>query len=729
MKWASGWYPDPSHRYANRYWDGQAWTPRVWDGQREFVDLDGPSGSVPPSGDVETVRRYLADARLRGVIGVATYDLLDRDVAEWAGRVGAVAARGSPPPPAVRVAPPPPPPPAVRVAPPPPPPPAPAPAPPPSPPAVTPLPPPPPTRPAGPAPTMPPHPPVRPPQPTPRPAPPPRPVPVVAAPRQPGRVAVWLRHQRDAVSQDLAVHGLSYIGVLLVFAGVFGLVVFAFQGVSDTVRLSAEIAIPLAFFGSAWFLRRRGAPFVGAAMELLGGAVLPIVAIASLTDGVKFPPDLEGTALVVMVVAVCLALAAIYALVVRGRPSSTLRFLIAPAAWLGVAAAGLAFAAAIPTGDQVARPQPGQWAMVSVAVAISAAWARWRPEGPVARGTAVAVVPGIALAELVTVLSCATHGWPVWPPVVAGLATMATLDVLAPRLADRVVTILQAAVLVGTGFVLAPTAMGPMWAASTVAVAALALAEWQEWRRPDNWALATCASVAGLAILLTLGQPGPTLLAWSAGWIWLAQRRARRPVRDLEVALDFGLATLPLGVASGVFGLVAVDVGLLVMAAVVAAVAVVVRLTSWRSDAFWAAWIGVAASMLLAVTMANDGRPLVLAGAAAVEGIAFALVGRWAAARVWAVISAATVAVCFVATAADLTSGTVAALVATAGFVLVAVTRRAAPAAGRPRRSGGTPAERRGVGGVGSDGQSVVHGSYVVSGRGGLRLAHHRRPR
>ena len=203
----------------------------------------------------------------------------------------------------------------------------------------------------------------------------PRPTPVLVAPHEPGRVAVWLRHQREAISQDLAVHGLAYIGVLLVFAGVFGFVVFAFSRVSDTERLLAEIAIPTAFFGAAFFLRRRGAPFVGAAMELLGGAVLPIVAIASFSDGVRFPPDLDGTALVVTVVLVCLALASVYALVVRGRPSSTLRFLIAPVVWLAVAAAGLALAATIPTGDQVARPSP-----------VSGRWWPWRwrsaPPGP-----------------------------------------------------------------------------------------------------------------------------------------------------------------------------------------------------------------------------------------------------------------------------------------------------------------------------------------------------------
>lgn len=34
----AGWYSDPQHRFDRRYWDGQAWTPRVRDRGSETVD-------------------------------------------------------------------------------------------------------------------------------------------------------------------------------------------------------------------------------------------------------------------------------------------------------------------------------------------------------------------------------------------------------------------------------------------------------------------------------------------------------------------------------------------------------------------------------------------------------------------------------------------------------------------------------------------------------------------
>lgn len=35
---APGWYPDPTQRYAHRWWDGSIWTARVGDGNRELTD-------------------------------------------------------------------------------------------------------------------------------------------------------------------------------------------------------------------------------------------------------------------------------------------------------------------------------------------------------------------------------------------------------------------------------------------------------------------------------------------------------------------------------------------------------------------------------------------------------------------------------------------------------------------------------------------------------------------
>ena len=103
--------------------------------------------------------------------------------------------------------------------------------------------------------------------------------------------------RRDAIRSDLALHGLAYLGVLLLFAGVTGLIAFSFGDVDPWIRALAEVLVPSALFVSAWYLRRRGAVVVRLPLTLLGGAILPIVVTASLTDGAPVPPDLSGRAL------------------------------------------------------------------------------------------------------------------------------------------------------------------------------------------------------------------------------------------------------------------------------------------------------------------------------------------------------------------------------------------------------------------------------------------------
>ena len=74
--------------------------------------------------------------------------------------------------------------------------------------------------------------------PAPRPASLPAPLP---APRPAGVLATWWSRRREAISADLAVHGLAYLGVLLIFTGVFGFVVFAFGSVETALRPLAEL--------------------------------------------------------------------------------------------------------------------------------------------------------------------------------------------------------------------------------------------------------------------------------------------------------------------------------------------------------------------------------------------------------------------------------------------------------------------------------------------------------
>ena len=285
MSVAPSWWPDPYGRSPARWWDGSQWTGYVYvngavtleRGEQPAVD---PSAARPTSEPSLAERRmwvrgFIEDQAARQVISEDLRVQLCREVEHWQpGDRSPVAA----PPPVVIAAPvvPPSPIPAPPAAPAPPPVPAPRPVHTPTPPQ-RPLPPPPVPRPVH---TPPPPQRPLPPPPVPRPVhtpPPQRPLPPPPAPRPaytppawpvstpaavtPSRLRIWWDEHRAAVSADLALHGLAYLGVLLVFVGLFGLVVFAFGGVAPRLRPVAEAAIPLTFFGGGAFLRSRRAPF------------------------------------------------------------------------------------------------------------------------------------------------------------------------------------------------------------------------------------------------------------------------------------------------------------------------------------------------------------------------------------------------------------------------------------------------------------------------------------
>src|SRR5512132_621116 len=102
---------------------------------------------------------------------------------------------------------------------------------------------------------------------------------------------------RGVIASDVAVHGLAYLGVLLLFSGSLGFMLFSFGSVRVGLRPLAEFSMPAVLLGSAWFLRRRRAPFVATALGLLGGLLLPVALFASFVDGVPIPPELHGAAL------------------------------------------------------------------------------------------------------------------------------------------------------------------------------------------------------------------------------------------------------------------------------------------------------------------------------------------------------------------------------------------------------------------------------------------------
>ncbi len=75
---------------------------------------------------------------------------------------------------------------------------------------------------------------------------------------QPGAVSVFLAKTWEAVASDIALHGLSYLGVVLTFVGVLGFLLFAFTDVPEAVQPVVELLIVIIFFGWAWMLRRPG---------------------------------------------------------------------------------------------------------------------------------------------------------------------------------------------------------------------------------------------------------------------------------------------------------------------------------------------------------------------------------------------------------------------------------------------------------------------------------------
>ena len=55
----------------------------------------------------------------------------------------------------------------------------------------------------------------------------------------------------------------------------------------------AELVVPVAVLGSAWLLARRGLATPARALELLGGLLVPIAVIASLTTQGNAAPQLK----------------------------------------------------------------------------------------------------------------------------------------------------------------------------------------------------------------------------------------------------------------------------------------------------------------------------------------------------------------------------------------------------------------------------------------------------
>ena len=535
-----GWYDDPTHEAALRYWDGQAWSPYVAE-----LDVAAKEDALRLRHELGAFLDYLG---AQGLITRSVWERLDLERLKYAQRQArvwqvhldeATAARAG----------------HVRSTE--------APA----------------TVPKAPAPsTAAPAPPVLPPPTRTLPAWPVMRAPRVAAPQVPRGPTAGERF-RHAVGSDLALHGMAYLGILLLFAGVTGFVVFAWGDVERNLRPVAEVAIPVTLFLAGWYLRRRGANVVGGTLVLGGGAVLPIVTVAALVDGAAVPPDVAHGGLVLAATLTVAALAAVYAVVGTCAPTSPLRYLAAPTLWLAVGIAALAPSSSELAGEAIARIGAAQFAAVAVALAATSILSRLFPDHPLSRPTMIAAVGGIVVVAAALRSSPGPRrggrGSPAWSrPVPSPSCSRVWRRSCPPRRSApcKPCRSARARPALGGG-------IGPGWAAAVATGSFLVLLGWQSGRRPGPVAMGTAAGGVLVAAGLSLVEPWAAVVAF--GLLTVAAHVARhRRVSGMPAGVLTGVAAVaPLGIAVGLFGALSPGVAATVLGAGVVLEAIGVRLT------------------------------------------------------------------------------------------------------------------------------------------------------
>jgi hypothetical protein len=650
----AGWYPDPRGRFRLRYYDGNAWTGDVVTRDDAMsapprepaptsVDERGTTPTSPADAErIHHVLRFLDEELEAGRLPINTYrtlraNALSRLRSTTAVRSEAVAATPTPTAP----------------------------------------------RQATPVPQVPPR---------------PQPRPIAVSPAKtvaPGPVFASWRSETVAffgrlaatVRTDLAVHGLAYLGVLLVFAGVFGFVVFAFGEVSTALRPVAELAIPLAVFSAAAFLHHRGSRLVAAALELLGGALVPIIAVASFVDGASVPPDPHGDVLAIGLGVAMLVVALVYALVARRRPESPLRFFVAPVVWLGVALALSPTVRGGETGSAIARPSAWQMAITAVTVFVTALLARLLARRSRSRAVAVAselvVLPGLAVVVALEAVGLARAGWPGWPVVLTSLAVVATVEVQAPRLPAAWVAPLEAlaagGVAVGIGL-----ETGRGWGSVAAVIALLGVAEWNGRRRPTRWIPAITIAPATLAVALAFEDPWAAVVATGVATAWAHFRRiARVPWFDVDRDfLDIATVAVSVAFAAALVEALGPSTGLLVVAGLLAVTSFVVRATPARRQTMWS-WavpIGAMAALVAVLATTDAASSDALAAAATLLAVAATVATAPAPVRVWTASAAWVAAVGLAFDQLGVARPTAAAALGAVGLLMVgiSVTRRGA---------------------------------------------------
>ncbi len=493
------------------------------------------------------------------------------------------------------------------------------------------------------------------------------PAPIV---RPPARPSVWERVRRAVVS-DLTLHGLAYLGVLLVFAGIFGLLVFSWGEVGRDLRPVAELAVPLALLGAGAALSRRGSQVVGRALTLLGAAVLPFVAIAAVADGSPIPPDAHGRALVACAALVFLGSAVGYGVVVARRPDSPVAYLVAPAVWLGVGMVALAPRADAVVGRTVAGLSSGQVAAVLAAVATTAWLARARPGHRLARPTLVVSIPGLAVFGVIAIVLGAEEAWPVGAIALASCAVVLGLEAVAPVLPGTVVGMGQ---VLGAGAAVAVvgTVVEPAWSAALGVAVFCTVLDWEGIRRPGPSTLLMGATAIGVALAVSTIEPWAGVTAFGVGTVWAAGAYARpRPWLPSTVAAA-SAALLPIGVAVGLFR--AIDAG--PAAAITAAAVAGVAVAAWvarTSDPLLRWWVPIAAvaATLLPLPLVSAAPDGWLAVTAALGTVALAAAPVTVDARIWLCGAGLVEAGAFVSIAFEVRPGWSAVVLAAAGVLAV----------------------------------------------------------
>ncbi len=391
----------------------------------------------------------------------------------------------------------------------------------------------------------------------------------------------------QALAGDFAVQGLGSLGVLLVFTATLGFVFFAFTSVGVAYRPIAEVLVPVVLFGMAAFLRRRNARFMAAAVEFLGGAVTPVMVFAAIVDGSAFLPDLERGSLIAALATAALAMATGYGWIVHRRPTSPLRFLVAPLVWSAVGVVGLVFH----EGASAA-----QMALVVGAVAATAWVVKLRPGGALADATRLIAPFGLVVAYALLLVFALAEEWPLGPMVAGASAAIAAAE--AMRSVVSRAWLVEAAVVVATAAA-ATVTVDPAWVGVVAAATFLALAERWAIAGEDDAELATRvlggAALAGAFV--AIWQPEPLIAVSGLVTVWANLRRFR-PLPGLELATAMAAAIAPVGTVVGLALLVDVPTAVLVGAVAVLAVSLGVRLTA-PGDVFSQMWV-VGAAVLVA---------------------------------------------------------------------------------------------------------------------------------